>query len=150
MKSIDHAVMEGARKRAVVRAGFEWSDMGTWDTVLEWMQRETVRPWGSYSVLDEAEGYKVKRITLQVGQAISLQKHTHRAEHWTVVRGRCEVRLGEACFFMESNESAYVPVGMLHRLRNVGDEPCEIIEVQTGKYLGEDDITRFQDEYGRA
>ena len=107
------------------------------------------RPWGSYRGVDLGEGFQVKRLVLKPGASISLQRHRHRSEHWVVVRGRAEVTRDEEVFILEVNESSYIPVGAIHRLRNPGDEPLEIVEVQTGSYLGEDDIERFEDLYGR-
>ncbi len=112
--------------------------------------RKVHRPWGSYDVLDAGERFQVKRIVVNPGASLSLQMHRHRAEHWVVVRGIAEVTHGDRCFDLRENESTYIPIGHAHRLRNPGDEPLELIEVQSGAYLGEDDIVRFDDIYGRA
>ena len=112
-------------------------------------QRKVHRPWGSYEVLDAGDSFQVKRLTLNPGGAVSLQMHHHRAEHWVVVRGTARVTKGDEVFLLEENQSTYVPKGMNHRLENPGDVPLEIIEVQSGTYLGEDDIIRFQDKYDR-
>lgn len=111
--------------------------------------RKVHRPWGSYEVVDSGPGFQVKRLTLNAGASISLQKHRRRAEHWVVVVGRARVVRGEETFTLEENQSAYVPEGTIHRLENPGTEPLEIIEVQTGSYLGEDDIVRLDDRYHR-
>ncbi len=108
------------------------------------------RPWGSYESLATGPGFQVKHLVIHPGAAISLQKHQRRAEHWTVVRGRGIVTCGEREFALGVNESTFIPLGSKHRLRNDGAEPVEIIEVQIGDYLGEDDIIRFDDRYGRA
>ena len=108
------------------------------------------RPWGSYRGVDLGESFQVKRLVLKPGASISLQRHQHRSEHWVVVRGTAEVTRDEEVFALQVNESTYIPVGAIHRLRNPGDEPLEIVEVQTGSYLGEDDIERFEDIYGRT
>jgi len=107
------------------------------------------RPWGSYTILEDAADCKVKRLVVKPGQVLSLQRHRRRAEHWTVVRGTAKVRLGDDEFILEANQSTYVPVETLHRLENPGDEDIHLIEVQTGDYFGEDDIERLEDIYGR-
>ncbi len=107
------------------------------------------RPWGSYEGIGRGERHQVKRIQVNPGASISLQLHRHRAEHWVVVRGLAEVTCGEKTFALHKNESTYIPQGAKHRLRNAGHQPLEIIEIQVGDYLGEDDIIRFDDQYGR-
>ena len=107
------------------------------------------RPWGSYSILEDADDCKVKRLVVKPGQVLSLQSHKKRAEHWTVVRGMAKVRLGDREFLLNINESTYIPVGTRHRLENPGTEDVHLIEVQTGNYFGEDDIIRYEDIYGR-
>ena len=111
--------------------------------------RKVHRPWGSYEIVDGGEGFQVKRLTVNAGAAVSLQMHHHRAEHWVVVRGTARVTKGEEVSLLEENQSTFVPKGVTHRLENPGDEFLEIIEVQTGGYLEEDDIVRFQDDYNR-
>ena len=108
------------------------------------------RPWGSYSVLEDAEDCKVKRLVVKPGQVLSLQKHHRRAEHWTVVQGTAKVRLGDREFLLKANESTYIPADTLHRLENPGAVDVHVIEVQTGDYFGEDDIVRYEDIYGRV
>lgn len=109
------------------------------------------RPWGSYTVLeDHASGYKMKRIEVTPGQSLSLQRHQHRSEHWVVVAGTATVTRGEETFTVSKNESTYIPIGVKHRLENRGRIPLQIVEVQVGEYLGEDDIERFDDSYGRT
>lgn len=112
--------------------------------------RKVYRPWGSYDSLDMGERFQVKRIMVKPGAALSLQKHHHRAEHWIVVSGTAEVTRDNEVFQLSENQSTYLPVGAVHRLRNTGTEPLELIEVQSGDYLGEDDIVRLEDVYGRA
>jgi mannose-6-phosphate isomerase len=107
------------------------------------------RPWGTYTVLDEHDGYKIKRIEVKPGQRLSLQMHHHRSEHWIVVSGTAKVTCGEKESIVNINESTFIPLGMNHRLENPGVIPLTIIEVQSGEYLGEDDIVRFQDDYNR-
>ena len=111
--------------------------------------RKVHRPWGSYEVLDEGAGFQIKRLIVEPGAASSLQKHQRRAEHWVVVRGTARVTVGEKRYELREDESTYVPRGSVHRLENAGESPLEIVEVQTGDYLGEDDIVRLRDDYGR-
>ncbi len=111
--------------------------------------RKVHRPWGHYDSVDTGERFQVKRIVVKPGARLSLQMHHHRAEHWIVVRGTALVTRGEERFIVSENESAYIPLGVTHRLENPGKMPLEIIEVQSGSYLGEDDIVRFDDTYGR-
>ena len=108
------------------------------------------RPWGSYDSLEAGGRFQVKRIVVKPGASLSLQKHHHRAEHWIVVSGTAEVTCDDKVFLMAENQSTYIPLGSVHRLRNPGKVPLELIEVQSGSYLGEDDIVRFDDVYGRA
>lgn len=112
--------------------------------------RKVQRPWGFYDSIDRGERFQVKRIVVQPGGRLSLQMHHHRAEHWVVVRGTARVTRGDEHFLLSENESAYIPLGVTHRLENPGKTSLEIIEVQSGGYLGEDDIVRFDDQYGRA
>jgi mannose-1-phosphate guanylyltransferase/mannose-6-phosphate isomerase len=114
------------------------------------IHRKVYRPWGYYDGIDAGNRFQVKRIVVNPGAALSLQMHHHRAEHWVVVRGTARVTRGEEAFLVSENESTYIPIGTKHRLENPGKVPLEIIEVQSGAYLGEDDITRFDDAYGRS
>ncbi len=127
--------------------------------VVEWLKaqgreerlthRRVYRPWGDYEGIDNGTRYQVKRITVAPGRKLSLQMHHHRAEHWIVVSGTAKVTRGEETFLLSENESTYIPIGVKHRLENPGTIPLEIIEVQSGSYLGEDDIVRFEDDYNR-
>lgn len=112
--------------------------------------RKVYRPWGSYDSIDMGERFQVKRIVVKPGAALSLQKHHQRAEHWIVVSGTAEVTCDDKVFELHENQSTYIPLGSVHRLRNTGDRPVELIEVQSGSYLGEDDIVRLDDVYGRS
>lgn len=114
------------------------------------MHRRVLRPWGSYECVANAQRFQVKRIVVKPGEKLSLQMHHHRAEHWIVVRGTARVHKGDESFLLSEDQSAYIPLGTLHRLENPGVIPLELIEVQTGSYLGEDDIVRLEDTYGRA
>ena len=117
----------------------------------EWqLHREVYRPWGNYDSIDRGDGYQVKRITVNPGEKLSVQMHKYRAEHWVVVSGIARVTNGDDVFQLAQNESTFIPVGQVHSLENIGVEPLEIIEVQTGSYLGEDDIVRINDRYGRS
>jgi mannose-6-phosphate isomerase len=109
-----------------------------------------LRPWGSYTVLEEGRGYKIKRIDVKPGHRLSLQMHHHRSEHWIVVSGTAKVVCGDNEILLATNQSTYVPPCTKHRLENVGVLPLVLIEVQNGEYLGEDDIVRFQDDYARV
>jgi mannose-1-phosphate guanylyltransferase / mannose-6-phosphate isomerase len=223
--SIDYAVMERATARAVVPAGFDWSDIGSWKAVSELgdadaagnrlrghaimvessgcyvdagarmvaavgvrnlvivnsgdallvADRESAqsvklvvdqlrqdrhsaashhltvhRPWGSYTILEDGDDCKVKRLTVKPGGILSLQKHFRRSEHWTVVHGTAKVRIGDQESTLECNQSTYIPVDTLHRLENPTDKDIHLIEVQCGDYFGEDDIVRLEDVYGRS
>ncbi len=114
------------------------------------LHRKVARPWGWYDSVDEGERFKVKRIQVKPGASLSLQMHHHRAEHWIVVKGTAEITNGDQVIVLTENQSTYIPQGQTHRLANPGKTPLEIIEVQSGSYLGEDDIVRFEDTYGRS
>jgi mannose-1-phosphate guanylyltransferase/mannose-6-phosphate isomerase len=114
------------------------------------LHREVHRPWGSYDSVDNGGRHQVKRIKVKPGAALSLQMHHHRAEHWIVVSGTAKVTRGDETLLLSENESTYIPLGVKHRLENPGKVPLELIEVQSGSYLGEDDIVRFEDVYGRS
>ncbi|NCS66353.1 MAG: mannose-1-phosphate guanylyltransferase/mannose-6-phosphate isomerase [Hydrogenophilales bacterium CG03_land_8_20_14_0_80_62_28] len=223
--SIDYAIMEKADNVAVVPAGFDWTDVGSWRALADLVEadaagnrslgevihigtrncyvqsedrlvatvgiddlvivdtpdallishrdetqrvkevvkllrdsghacyklhRTVARPWGTYSVLEEADRYKIKRIEVKPGASLSLQMHHHRSEHWIVVSGTARVTNDEQVMLVHSNESTYIPAGHAHRLENPGILNLVMIEVQSGEYLGEDDIVRFEDIYGRG
>lgn len=114
------------------------------------LHRRVPRPWGVFDSIDRGERFQVKRITVKPGARLSLQLHHHRAEHWVVVKGSARVTRGEDVLTLHENQSIYIPLGVRHRLENPGSEPLELIEVQSGLYLGEDDIVRFEDGYGRT
>lgn len=114
------------------------------------LHRKVARPWGWYDSVDEGERFKVKRIQVKPGASLSLQMHHHRAEHWIVVKGTAQITNGDKVLILTENQSTYIPQGQTHRLANPGKTPLEIIEVQSGSYLGEDDIVRFEDTYGRS
>jgi mannose-1-phosphate guanylyltransferase/mannose-6-phosphate isomerase len=114
------------------------------------VHKRVYRPWGYYEGLDSGERFQVKRIMVEPGKKLSLQMHRRRAEHWVVVSGKAKVTHGDETFVLSENESTYIPVGMRHRLENIGTTPLHLIEVQSGSYLGEDDIERFEDDYKRT
>ena len=224
-RSIDYAVMERTKRAAVIPVSYQWSDVGSWNTVWELSPHDSAgnaaqgnavfldsrnsyatsdnamvsllgvenlvvaatqdavlvarrddpdamrrlvqrlkqvapkitedhlkvhRPWGSYQSLDSGPRYQVKRIVVKPGRRLSLQLHRHRAEHWVVVRGIARVTVGDAVKMLNENESVYIPLGTHHRLENPGKIDLELIEVQTGSYLGEDDIVRIDDDYRRS
>jgi mannose-1-phosphate guanylyltransferase/mannose-6-phosphate isomerase len=119
-------------------------------SALPLTHRKVHRPWGWYDSIDEEERFKVKRIQVKPKASLSLQKHHHRAEHWVVVKGTAEITCGDKTILLSENQSTYIPLGETHRLSNPGTIPLEIIEIQSGSYLGEDDIVRFDDTYGRS
>jgi mannose-1-phosphate guanylyltransferase/mannose-6-phosphate isomerase len=135
---------ESQRMRALVDA------LAAQEIKQVYEHREAHRPWGSYTVLETGPRYKIKRISVAPQQRLSLQRHYHRSEHWTVVQGTANVVVGERELLVHENESVYVPKSAIHRLENPGKVPLEIIEVQVGEYLSEDDIVRYDDVYGRA
>ncbi len=114
------------------------------------LHKKVCRPWGCYQGIDAADGFQVKRITVKPGAVLSLQMHHHRAEHWVIVSGTARITRGDEEFTLYQNQSTFIPLGTVHRLENIGKIPLELIEVQTGNYLGEDDIVRFDDVYGRT
>jgi len=113
------------------------------------LHRQVFRPWGSYDSIDSDDGFQVKRLIVKPGAVLSLQKHAHRAEHWVVVRGTARITRDDEVFDLSENQSTHIPIGAVHRIENPGDEPVHIIEIQCGDYLGEDDIVRLEDNYGR-
>jgi mannose-1-phosphate guanylyltransferase/mannose-6-phosphate isomerase len=143
------AVLVAARSQAEqVKALVEELKRRNYRAAVE--HRRIDRPWGYYQDVDIAARYRVKRIVVKPGRTLSLQKHFHRSEHWVVVKGCAEVTLGNDVRSVHENESIYVPIGSIHRLANPGKIPLELIEVQVGSYLGEDDIVRLEDVYGRG
>ena len=113
------------------------------------LHRQVFRPWGSYDSIDADDGFQAKRLVVNPGAVLSLQKHAHRAEHWVVVRGVATVTRDDEVVDLNVNEYIHIPIGAVHRIANNGSEPVHIIEVQCGDYLGEDDIVRLEDNYGR-
>ncbi len=142
------AVMVAPKERAQdVKRIVEW--LSTRNRTERLVHRRVYRPWGNYEGVDSGDRFQVKRITVKPGAKLSLQMHHHRAEHWIVVKGTARVVRGDDEFLLTENESTYIPLGTRHRLENPGTIPLELVEVQSGSYLGEDDIIRFQDDYKR-
>ena len=151
----DHVVIETkdavlvapkARVQDVKKLVFRLKEQGRYEHSLH---REVFRPWGSYDSIENGPRFQVKRLKVKPGATLSLQMHHHRAEHWIVVSGTARITRGDEVFLLEENQSTYIPVGVRHRIENPGKIPVHIIEVQSGSYLGEDDIVRFEDRYGR-
>ncbi len=126
------------------------TQLGQLDRNEHLLHREVYRPWGKYDSIDSGDRYQVKRITVNPGEKLSVQMHHHRSEHWVVVKGTAKVTKGEETFLVGENQSTYIPLGYIHALENPGKVPLELIEVQSGTYLGEDDIVRLEDRYGRS
>jgi mannose-1-phosphate guanylyltransferase len=147
--STSDATLVASRSRAedikVIVSDLKSAERPEWE-----VHRAVYRPWGKYDSIDRGERYQVKRITVKPGAKLSVQMHHHRAEHWIVVSGSALVTNGEESFLLSENESTYIPIGTVHALENPGKVPLELIEIQSGSYLGEDDIVRFEDMYGRA
>lgn len=116
------------------------------------MEEKVTRPWGWYMNIygDDNSGHKVKKLCVNPGKRLSLQSHEKRSEHWVIVKGSVKARVGNDCHMLNVNQSIYIPKSVLHRLENTTNEPAEVIEVQVGEYLGEDDIQRFEDDFGRS
>jgi mannose-1-phosphate guanylyltransferase/mannose-6-phosphate isomerase len=134
------------RVQDVKKLVFRLKEQGRYEHSLH---REVFRPWGSYDSIENGPRFQVKRLKVKPGATLSLQMHHHRAEHWIVVSGTARITRGDEVFLLEENQSTYIPIGVRHRIENPGKIPVHIIEVQSGSYLGEDDIVRFEDRYGR-
>jgi len=157
VQGMDNAVVIETRDAVLVTSTDQAQEIKNLVGRLESMKRpeikyhrEVYRPWGKYDRMDAGDRFQVKRITVNPGAKLSVQMHHHRAEHWVVVSGSAKVRIGEKIILLTENQSAYIPLGETHSLENPGKIPLNIIEVQTGAYLEEDDIVRFEDRYGRA
>ena len=153
--SLDRVVMEKTDRAAVVPCDIGWRDIGPWPSLWRFTQTRTdlspvMRPWGRYVNFAHGAGFQIKEIVVNPGSRISLQRHRHRREHWIVMTGRARVTRDDAVFDLDVGGTADIPLGAIHRLENPGAEPLHIIEVQFGDYLGEDDIERFSDDYGRV
>lgn len=154
--SIDYAIMQQANRCLVQPLDCGWSDVGNWYGLWQALRQKPrykavreLRPWGHFEPIYNGKGFCVKRLLIQSGGQLSLQYHRHRAEYWTVMSGQAQVQCDHEQKQLRRGESVYVPKGMLHRIENLSAQPLEIIEIQTGDYLGEDDIVRLDDAYGR-
>jgi mannose-1-phosphate guanylyltransferase/mannose-6-phosphate isomerase len=154
--SLDHAVMEKTDRAAVVPAHIGWSDIGSWRALIAFAKTRAdlappvARPWGSYFSAAVGEGFQVKEIVVNPKSRISLQRHKHRREHWLVTQGMARVTRDDETFDLPEGQWTEIPLGAKHRIENRDDTPLKIVEVQFGDYLGEDDIERFADDYGRT
>lgn len=148
IETADSVMVADQSKTENVKAIVAW--LSEQDREERLTHRRVYRPWGSYESIDAGARFQVKHITVKPGAALSLQMHHHRAEHWIVAAGTARVTCGEETFLLAENESTYIPIGATHRLENPGTLPLDLIEVQSGSYLGEDDIVRFEDKYKRV
>jgi len=158
-KSFDYAILEKTKKINAIKLDIPWSDLGSWKEISKiykknkskYFKKKNVyyRPWGRYVNLFEGKNFLVKELTVNSKSSISLQKHHHRSEHWMITQGKPEITVNEKKFFKKSEDSVFIPTGVIHRIENHFKKPVKIIEVQTGPILKETDIVRFQDIYGR-
>jgi len=159
-KSFDYAILEKSENIYGIKLNMSWSDLGSWKEISKIFQRDKskyykknnifYRPWGKYINLYSGKGFHVKELIINAKSSISLQKHIHRSEHWTVISGRPKITINKKKFFKNINESAFIPKGSIHRIENIYNFPVKIIEVQIGSILKETDIVRFEDIYGRV
>ena len=158
-KSFDYAILEKSKNINAIKLNIPWSDLGSWKEISMIFQRNKskyykknnifYRPWGKYINLYLGKGFLVKELVINPKSSISLQKHHHRSEHWTVTSGRPKITINKKKFFKNTNETAFIPKGAIHRIENPFKKVVKIIEVQTGPILKETDIIRFKDIYGR-
>jgi mannose-6-phosphate isomerase-like protein (cupin superfamily) len=157
--SFDYAVLEKIKEINSVSLNVEWSDLGSWSEIFKVLKNQIkkstirkntfYRPWGFYKNYFKGEKFLLKELTIKAKSSISLQKHHHRSEHWTITQGNPKITIGKKVFFRNINESVFVPKGAVHRIENIYKKPVKIIEAQLGSILKETDITRFKDIYGR-
>jgi mannose-1-phosphate guanylyltransferase/mannose-6-phosphate isomerase len=158
--SFDYAVLEKAKKINSIPLNLTWSDLGSWKEIFKVIKSKTTqsyikkntfyRPWGNYKNFFKGRNFLLKELILNKKSSISLQKHYHRSEHWTVVEGSPKITLGKKIFFKKINERIFIPKGSIHRIENVSNKPVKIIEAQLGTLLNETDIVRYEDAYGRV
>ena len=158
--SFDYAILEKAKEINSIHLNLTWSDLGSWKEIFKIIKDKTsqsyikkntfYRPWGMYKNFFRGENFLLKEITVNKKSSISLQKHQHRAEHWTITNGKPKIIIGKKVFFKKVNESVFVPKGSIHRIINIYNEPVKIIEAQLGNVLKETDIVRYKDAYGRV
>ena len=159
-KSFDYAILEKTKKINAIKLNIPWSDLGSWKEISKMFERNKhkyfskkniyYRPWGSYVNLFKGKGFLIKELYVNAKASISLQKHSHRSEHWMITQGVPKITINNNIFFKKSNESVYIPQGSIHRIQNIFNKPIKIIEVQTGNILKETDIIRYQDIYNRV
>ncbi len=158
--SFDYAILEKVKEINFIKLNLIWSDLGSWKEIFKIIKSKTsqssirkntyIRPWGNYKNFFKGENFLLKELTVNSKSSISLQKHHHRSEHWTVTNGRPKITIGKKTFFKKTNDSVFVPKGSIHRIENIYNEPVKIVEAQLGKILKETDIIRYQDMYGRV
>ena len=158
--SFDYAILEKANEINSIELNLTWSDLGSWREIFKIIKSKTkhayikkntyYRPWGNYKNFLRSENFLLKELTINKKSSISLQKHHHRAEHWTVTSGKPRITVGKKIFFTSVNESVFIPKGSIHRIENIYNKPVKIIEAQLGSVLKEDDIVRYRDVYGRV
>ena len=158
--SFDYAILEKAKQINLIELNLTWSDLGSWKEIFKIIKSQTTkasikkntfyRPWGNYKNFFKGKNFLLKELTVNENSSISLQKHLHRAEHWTVSGGKPKITIGKKVFFKKVNESVFVPKGSIHRIENNFNEPVKIIEAQLGNILKETDIIRYEDIYGRV
>ena len=158
--SFDYAILEKAKEINSIELNLTWSDLGSWREIFKIIKSKTkhayikkntyYRPWGNYKNFLRSENFLLKELTINKKSSISLQKHHHRAEHWTVTSGKPRITVGKKIFFTSVNESVFIPKGSIHRIENIYNKPVKIIEAQLGSVLKEDDIVRYRDVYGRV
>ena len=159
-KSFDYAILEKAKEINAIKLDIPWSDLGTWKEISKiyrkhkskYFKKKNVyyRPWGRYVNLYEGKNFLVKELTVNSKSSISLQKHKHRSEHWTITSGKPIITINKKKFFKKQNETAFIPKGAVHRIENPFNKPVQIAEVQIGSILKESDIVRYKDIYGRV
>jgi mannose-1-phosphate guanylyltransferase/mannose-6-phosphate isomerase len=158
--SFDYAILEKAKEINFIELNLIWSDLGSWKEIFKIIKKKTTqahikkntyyRPWGSYKNFFKGDNFLLKELIVNKKSSISLQKHLHRTEHWTIISGKPKITIGKEVFFKKINESVLVPRGSIHRIENIYNEPVKIIEAQIGTILRETDIVRYQDMYGRV
>ena len=159
-KSFDYAILEKAKKINAIKLNMPWSDLGSWKEICKMYDRNKdyyykkknlfYRPWGRYVNLFKGKGFLIKELYIKSKGLLSLQKHSHRVEHWTVTKGVPKITLNKKIFFKKQNDSIFIPLGAIHRIQNIYKKPVKIIEAQVGSILKETDIVRYEDIYGRV
>jgi len=159
-ESFDYAILEKSKNINAIKLNIPWSDLGSWKEIANIFKKNKskyykktnvfYRPWGKYTNLYSGKGFLVKELVVNSKSSISLQKHKHRSEHWTITSGKPRITINKKKFFKNINETAFIPRGSIHRIENIFKTPVKIMEVQTGTILKETDIIRYKDVYGRV